>query len=1002
MIAVGLVLCTLAGCNDDGEATSSGGAVTPPSSQKELVDIQISPVTQTSMSRSKGEGVLIQKDSTVNFVAVGTYSNNEQEILTDRVSWNTNNENEENSISLDQSGWVTGENGGATGIYASIDGLKSNELIVNVGDEHVTKVQITESSKTLPVGAKHKLVVMGQFSDGSYLPLDSQRVNWGAEFPEIVDVDSAGVVTQKTEGTSIIEAAYNEFSSQSEVTGVQSDLESIQIVPGDMLLPQGWTRQFYALAIYDSQTYVDITELAKWEAADQKVASMTDEPGEILGQGAGETIIQATWQGVKGSTALTVENAALERIMLTPRQSDMLLGASLDFTAIAVYSNGGVLDVSDTVTWSVSDSNVTHNGSGKVISNGSMPNSNPVVVSVLDPETGITAESNLKVHNSELTSIIVNPTEITLGIGEVQKIEVVGVYNDGSTIEVSNGVEFIFDDSSVVSEFDGEITGLKEGDSGFTVQFEGISVEGELTVADRKLVSISVTPEVAEIIKGQGQQYSAIGVYDNGTTKVLTGEVFWSAESPVTFDPTSPGLASSDAAIPSAKITAQLDNITSEESDISVIEAGEVVEVIASVKNSELHVGETTNLLATAVYENGKTSTVTEKVTWVTKNGNVTVDQSGKVTANKVGDDTITGKYLGHDITAIALNVDERLSDVIVALDVKLDSNVIFTGEQTKITTEVIYADGNRGPVQAEIAVNKPELVTVIDSNTLQSNDQEGAVTVTAKYQGLADDASLHITKNQVVRLFVSETEDPETEIESEVGDSFPKIKLERYEFKRLNLWAEYANGVKEPMDTGYKIESSDHIVAFKGGVMFSEFEGTATLLISATGSDIMDVVRIEVSESSLPSWERPHKYGQSYYWPATTDTMSDRVEESLYESIIELPVSRFNLAMFDWYGASEFCNKLGLGTDVDLIGISQYYDQIIDTQVKAGNWPREAYNELMMDQTLTRFFWATSDGIEDQNQARVYDPITGGNTTAPKNAHMRASCYLNAGNWER
>ncbi|USD40085.1 Ig-like domain-containing protein [Vibrio sp. SCSIO 43135] len=915
--ALCLSLATLVGCDDD-----SGGVTTPPPTQpqKELIELQISPVTETT--RSASEGVLIQPDSTVNFVAIGTYSDNQQEVLTDKVNWNTTSD--EQQISLDQSGFATGEATGSTGVLASLDGVKSNELHVTVGDESVTKVQITESNKTLPVGGKHKLTVMGQFSDGSSLPLDPQRIQWQSTSPSIVAVDSSGVITQREEGASTIEAMYHEFVTKSEVIGVEADLESIQIVPGEVLLPQGWTTQLYALAIYDSQTYVDITELANWESANQEVLTLTDEAGEVLAQSAGESSIFASWQGVKGSTVVTVESAMLERIMLTPATTNMRLGGSLDFTAMGIYSNGGVVDLTSSVSWASSDSEVTYDGKGGVISTGVMPSANPVEITVNEPDSKVSATAKLTIADIEISSIIVQNADIELGIGEKADVVITAVYDDGSTESITSGAHFTFSDTDVVSEIGGEVTAVKEGSTNFTVEFLGAQASGTITVSDRSLVSIEVTPKQSEVIKGHVQAFHAIGIYDNNSTRDLTDEVVWISSAPeFVFDPLHPGNAASDVAIADVSVSAEIDNITSASVAVTVIDAGELVDVLGYVKDSSIYVDQTTQLVATAVYEGGATEDITSDVVWTADNDKVNITSDGWVSAKSAGEESISGLYSTLAIGPIEVTIDESLSDTLVAIVSTIEKNVLYLTEETNATALAIYANGHVSQIVPEWEVVNTDVASV-DTNGKVTALAEGTTDLTAKYNGKQHTIQVTVIKPEVIRTFMTSNGNPNNQLPIDDGSGLPVLDAEQYQHQMLYVWQEHADGRKERL---FNEQSVDYHLSYvpggfrtKESVIFPNSTGRYPVTVNVTTTDTKpDTVAsfeilLDIKSTTLPSYSLPLEgaQGQHYFYPATTE-QANRVGaeyEGSYRYFIE--GSPVEFALFSRSQSQEYCYAMG------------------------------------------------------------------------------------------
>jgi len=109
----------------------------------------------------------------------------------------------------------------------------------------------------------------------------------------------------------------------------------------------------------------------------------------------------------------------------------------------------------------------------------------------------------------------------------------------------------------------------------------GIAVE---PVVPPTLKSITVTPETATIAVGESQQFTVIGIYDDGSERDLTEEVEWASsdESIATIDErgVATGVAGGEVTI-----TATLDDLVGEAS-LTVEPAPEVTEISATIIHS--------------------------------------------------------------------------------------------------------------------------------------------------------------------------------------------------------------------------------------------------------------------------------------------------------------------------------------------------------------------------------------------------------------------------------
>jgi len=80
---------------------------------------------------------------------------------------------------------------------------------------------------------------------------------------------------------------------------------------GSTQLPVGSNRQFTAYANYSNGTQTYVTQQSTWSSANTSIAQVTPTMGLVTAEGVGTVNITATYQGVQGSSSLTVIDATL-------------------------------------------------------------------------------------------------------------------------------------------------------------------------------------------------------------------------------------------------------------------------------------------------------------------------------------------------------------------------------------------------------------------------------------------------------------------------------------------------------------------------------------------------------------------------------------------------------------------------------------------------------------------------------------------------------------------
>ena len=158
-----------------------------------------------------------------------------------------------------------------------------------------------------------------------------------------------------------------------------------------------------------------------------------------------------------------------------------------------------------------------------------------------------TAELYMPSQLSGLASIAVTPANPSIVLGAQQLFSAVGTFNDSSTASLASVLWSSSNTSVAAISNDatdsGAAASLTQGTATVTASAAGISGTAALTITGPTLVSIQLNPQSPTIPLGSTQQFSAIGVYADGSTQDVTSSVTWSSSAPAVVAVNSSGLA---------------------------------------------------------------------------------------------------------------------------------------------------------------------------------------------------------------------------------------------------------------------------------------------------------------------------------------------------------------------------------------------------------------------------------------------------------------------------
>ncbi len=532
-------------------------------------------VTPTAPSLAKG--------TSQSFVAMGTYSDNSTQRITTQVTWSSSN------TAVGTVSNVTGSEGkvyaitkGTTTIKAALSGVEETTTLT-VTDAVVMTIAVTPTTPSIAKGTTIQFKATATYSDTTEQNVTKQ-VTWSSSDTTVAMVFNAtgseGLATALADGTATIKAALPGTEGTTILTVTNAVLTSIAVTPTDSSIAKGTTQQFTATGTFDDQTTQDITSLATWTSTNTMVATVSNASGskglatatvEQWVRLPDKTTIEATFMGEKGMTSLTVTPPSLVSIDVTSPSSSIAKGTTSQFTATGIYSDQTTQNITNQVVWKSSNTSVA------TISN--TPGPQGIATAVAGGITTITAtlsnktgSTSLIVTTATLVSIEITPQD-PIPVGRQQQLTAAGSFSNNTTQDITTQVTWTSSETSVATissgpnSWGGMVDAKIMGQTTIEAAFMGKTETFLLTVDPPSLDRIEVTPiKIVTIAPGATQQYTAMGVYSDNSTPIITDKVTWTSSdtnvATISNVAGSEGLATAVASGsgPMTIITATLDN----------------------------------------------------------------------------------------------------------------------------------------------------------------------------------------------------------------------------------------------------------------------------------------------------------------------------------------------------------------------------------------------------------------------------------------------------------
>ncbi len=721
-----LTLLALVACGGGSKGTLSTQSSTGNSqSTPTLVAMSVSP---SSTSVAFG--------STKQFTATGSYSDGTTKDLTSSATWSSSSTA---VATVSASGLANAVAAGASNIQASFSGVKgSAALTVTAPAPTVTSIVVSPSSISLAAGGSQKFSATAIYSDSTTQDVTSSAT-WTSSAASVATVDTNGNASAIAVGNTTILASLNGMSGAVALTvsaTTKVNLVSLAISPSTSSVTVGTSVQLHATGSYSDGSTKDLTSQVTWSSGNASVSTVSAS-GLVSTLAPGVAVVSATSGSISGAANLNVAASAPTVSSVTVvANSTMGIGGSQQLGAQATLSDGSTQDVSSRVTWSSSKTNIaTVDGTGKMVAVAS----GTVTVTATLPE-GVSGSATVTVNTASLAALSVSPDGLNLPIGVTQQFTASGDFSDGTTQDLTSTVAWSTSDPTLATvDANGVVTTIAAGTVVITASKGGQSDTSTLTIVPAKLVSISVQGK-GQMSAFTSQQFTALGVFDDGSTQPLPNATWTSSAS---------GIATVDAngvvtafSAGNATITATFDSVSGSTS-VTVTNAT-ISSLTISPLNGSASVDTSTQFTATGQFSDGSTQDLTAYVIWTSSVGSVaTISNSGVASALSNGVTTITASY-GSATASTQLTVSPAK---LVSLAIVPANPVMAPHTRMQLKVVGTYSDGSTSSnINVSSWKSSKNRFATMRSGGVVFAKRAGSSTITVTAAGLSASTTLTIS----------------------------------------------------------------------------------------------------------------------------------------------------------------------------------------------------------------------------------------------------------------
>lgn len=186
------------------EGGESASSVVTVSSTVVLNSIAVSPINSS-----------VAPSGSLQYTAIGTFSNNSSQNLTSTVDWSTGSTA---IATISGTGLATGVAVGATTVTATLDTVSgSTGLTVTTTAPVLTGITVTPVNPSVTEGNPQQFTATGTFSDASMSNI-TNSVTWTSSDESIATVSSSGLAQDTAVGTTVVQASLGAISDSTTLT----------------------------------------------------------------------------------------------------------------------------------------------------------------------------------------------------------------------------------------------------------------------------------------------------------------------------------------------------------------------------------------------------------------------------------------------------------------------------------------------------------------------------------------------------------------------------------------------------------------------------------------------------------------------------------------------------------------------------------------------------------------------------------------------------------------
>jgi len=403
----------------------------------------------------------------------------------------------------------------------------------------VTQLLVTTPAGILPLGSTVQATATAVLQSGDHQDVTA-TATWTSSNDLVAQVSNAagaqGTVQAVATGEVDVTATLGVNAGVAHLVVTNAELASLVVTIDRPVVAPRTDVAATATGFFTDGTHADLSSVASWSSTQPAVVSVSTSPGSVgalVALATGTAQLQASYQQHTAAASVTVTDATLQRLGISPLLPYVTPATSTMLQATGLFSDGTAQPMTGSVQWTMDDPSFAFFLSavpGEIV--GYSPGQ-----TTLEAQAGpVLAQVPLLVSAAPLASLEVSPVlPDPLGIYGTASFTAWGTFADTGVVELTTQASWNSSapDVLAISPSAGTASALDAGVASVQAAFGGLTASAVETVDAARPSALLVWPPAASLTVGLPGNLAAERVLSDAGVEDATQLVGWVSSCPV-------------------------------------------------------------------------------------------------------------------------------------------------------------------------------------------------------------------------------------------------------------------------------------------------------------------------------------------------------------------------------------------------------------------------------------------------------------------------------------